>query len=362
MNDDRCRTGAARLGLLTAAMIWAGAGAWAAEPLTLFVSPQGDDSWTGRIDSANPARTDGPLATLGHARDLVRRMRKSGQVEVPVTVLVRGGSYELAETLRFLPEDGGSAEAPVVYRAYPGERPILRGGRKITGFVAHRGQVMKAELAAQGLKGASFKELFCGGQRLPLARYPNFDPDNPYGGGWAFADGPLVPMYEDRPGEDGHTLHYKAEDRRTWSKPGEVEVFVFPRYNWWNNIIPIKTVDASTRTIRLAGEASYADPPRRPLLFPQCPRGARCAGRVVSRPGVRHALPLASRRAGRRERRRRADRGDPDRGRARDLPPDAPRVHPRMLHRRSRGAEPNDPTARSPAAPSGASATITTGP
>src|SRR5208337_2050533 len=93
---------------------------------------------------------------------------------------------------------------------------------------------------------------------LPLARYPNFDPYNPYGCGWAFADGPLVPMYEDRPGEDRHTLHYKAGDQRTWSKPREVEVFVFPRYNWWNNIVPIKAVDSSSRTIRLAGEASYA--------------------------------------------------------------------------------------------------------
>ena len=59
-------------------------------------------------------------------------MRKDGQIDGPVTILVRGGSYELGETLRFLPEDGGTAAAPVVYQAYPGERPILRGGRRIT--------------------------------------------------------------------------------------------------------------------------------------------------------------------------------------------------------------------------------------
>ena len=170
---------------------------------------------------------------------------------------MRAGAYELRETLRFLPEDGGTASAPVVYQAFPGERPILRGGRRIAGFFPHDGQIMKAKLAEQGLKDATFKELFCGGQRLPLARYPNFDAYNPYGGGWAFADGPLVPMYQDRPGEDQHTLHYKAVDQRTWSKPREVEVFVFPRYNWWNNIVPIKTVDSSSRTIQLAGEASY---------------------------------------------------------------------------------------------------------
>jgi parallel beta-helix repeat protein len=92
---------------------------------------------------------------------------------------------------------------------------------------------------------------------LPLARYPNQDPANPYGGGWAFADGKAVPMYQDVPGEDRHTLRYQTGDQRTWGKPTEVEVFVFPRYNWWNNIVPIKEVDPSRRRITLAGDASY---------------------------------------------------------------------------------------------------------
>jgi parallel beta-helix repeat protein len=255
-----CRTNGFSLwvAILAACLLLAGSAVRGETPLRVFVSTQGNDAWSGRLEAPNAARSDGPFATLRRARDAVRRMRKEAKNAPAVAILVRAGSYELGETLRFLPEDGGSASAPVVYQAYPGERPILRGGRRITGFVPHTGQIMKAELAAQGLKGVTFKELFCAGLRLPLARYPNFEPQNPYGGGWAFADGPLVPMYEDRPGEDGHTLHYKAGDQRTWSKPGEVEVFVFPRYNWWNNIIPIKAVDSSSRTIRLAGEASYA--------------------------------------------------------------------------------------------------------
>ena len=64
-------------------------------------------------------------------------------------------------------------------------------------------------------------------------------------------------MYQDRPGEDQHTLRYKPADARTWSKPELVEVFVFPRYNWWNNIVPIKEIDPATRTIHLAADASY---------------------------------------------------------------------------------------------------------
>ncbi len=257
IGQDRTNGVSLWVAMLAAFWLLAGSAVRGETPVRFLVSTQGDDAWSGRLDVPNAARSDGLLATLRHARDAVRRMRKDAKNLHPVTILVRAGSYELGETLRFLPVDGGSASAPVVYQAFPGERPILRGGRRITGFFPHSGQIMKAELAAQGLKEAKFSELFCTGQRLPLARYPNFDPNNPYGGGWAFAAGPLVPMYEDRPGEDCHTLHYKAGDQRSWSKPREVEVFVFPRYNWWNNIVPIKAVDSSSRTIQLAGEASY---------------------------------------------------------------------------------------------------------
>ncbi|MGC8639567.1 MAG: right-handed parallel beta-helix repeat-containing protein [Isosphaeraceae bacterium] len=257
MKQDRCRVCVMWPGLLTVALTLASAASWGAETLTLYVSPQGNDRWSGKLDAPNASRTDGPLATPGHARDLIRRMRKNAQPPGAISVLVRGGSYELGETLKFQKEDGGSEKAPVIYRAYPGERPIIRGGRRVSNLVADRGSILKADLAACGLKGVAFKALFYAGRRLPLARYPNFDPENPYGGGWAFADGKLVPMYQNQPGEDHHTLRYKATDERTWSKPKLVEVFVFPRYNWWNNIVPIKDVDRATRTIHLAADASY---------------------------------------------------------------------------------------------------------
>jgi hypothetical protein len=31
---------------------------------TVYVSPDGDDRWSGRLPSPNPSRTDGPVATL----------------------------------------------------------------------------------------------------------------------------------------------------------------------------------------------------------------------------------------------------------------------------------------------------------
>ncbi|HUT32857.1 MAG TPA: right-handed parallel beta-helix repeat-containing protein [Planctomycetota bacterium] len=223
----------------------------------LYVATDGNDGWSGTLGTPNRAKADGPFATLERARDEIRKRKAVGQLQGGATVLVRGGLHCLPQTLKLGKDDSGTSEAPIVYRACGGERPILAGGKEIKGFVPHKGEVLKADAAAQGFKGITFRQLIFDGQRQHLARYPNFDPQNPYGGGWAYADGKPVPMYAEVPGEDRRTLLYKAADARTWSRPEEGEVFVFPRYNWWNNIVRIASVDPEKRLITLAGDCSY---------------------------------------------------------------------------------------------------------
>src|SRR6056297_2047047 len=60
-----------------------------------YVSPQGSDTWSGRLAEPSPQRTDGPFASLARARDAVRESLNSvresddGQSR-DVVVLVRG--------------------------------------------------------------------------------------------------------------------------------------------------------------------------------------------------------------------------------------------------------------------------------
>jgi hypothetical protein len=225
--------------------------------LDLFVAPDGSDNASGTAPAKVEGHATGPFATLERARDEIRRLRLATQLTESVTVHVRAGVYELPRTFTLDARDSGTVDAPVVYRAYQHEKAVLLGGKTVSGFEPYKGMILKTDVARQGLKDVYFRQLFFDDKRQPLARYPNYDPAHPVSGGWAYVDGDPLPIYKDIPGENKHTLVYKACDARDWSHPEEGEVFVFPRFNWWNNIVPIKSIDQGIRTITLAGEASY---------------------------------------------------------------------------------------------------------
>ena len=57
-----------------------------AEGVTLYVSPKGQDIWSGTLVTPNATKTDGPLATLTGARDTLRRLRNSGKLPNGATI------------------------------------------------------------------------------------------------------------------------------------------------------------------------------------------------------------------------------------------------------------------------------------
>ena len=225
----------------------------------LCVATNGNDSWSGTLAEPNADKSDGPFASVQKARDAIRALKKAGGLpEGGVTVSVRGGLYELPQSFLLEAKDSGTENTPVVYRAYHGEKPVLTGTRRITGFVPHRGKILKADVASQGFQDCYFRQLFFSGKRQVLARYPNVDPANPYAGGFAYVDGPLpkrYAKYHDQPDDSDEVFHFRAKDARTWAHPEVGEVSIFPRYNWMNDIVPIASVDREARRIRLARKA-----------------------------------------------------------------------------------------------------------
>jgi hypothetical protein len=98
----------------------------------LYVAPNGNDSWSGGLAEPNAANSDGPFATLDHARSVVRSFNGKGVRRVHVRI--RGGTYYLPATVQFSAADSGSATTEIVYENYPGEKPVFSGGMRVTNW------------------------------------------------------------------------------------------------------------------------------------------------------------------------------------------------------------------------------------
>ena len=110
---------------------------------TLYIAANGDDTWSGNLPDPLPDRTDGPLATLERARDLLRQTAPHPE---GATVFVRGGIYERNACFELDERDSGTPDALVVYRACPDETPRLLGGRRIGPFTAVADPQIRARL------------------------------------------------------------------------------------------------------------------------------------------------------------------------------------------------------------------------
>ncbi len=204
-------------------------GAARADELVLYVATDGSDAHSGRLPEPNAAGTDGPLATLARARDLLRQHRAKQARAQPAAVIVRGGTYYLSEPLRLGPEDSGTPGAPVVYSASPGEEVTLSGGRPITGWRRGEGDLWVAELPDVKSGSWYFRQVFVGDRRQIRARTPNFDPENPITGGWFFVAQPGQP--DAKSGAFGDTLVsiHSPGDTFQWT----IDVEADGRYALW---------------------------------------------------------------------------------------------------------------------------------
>ena len=148
-----------------------------------YLATNGRDSWSGKLAEPNARRTDGPFQTLQRAQKAVRALKARASLDKPVTVYMRQGRYDLSKPLVFMPADSGTPQDPITYAAYPGETPLMSGGKVITGWQRVRdrkllaqagGELWMARLPEVKEGKWYFHELFVNGQRKQRARTPGF--------------------------------------------------------------------------------------------------------------------------------------------------------------------------------------------
>ncbi len=237
----------------------------------VFVSPRGNDAWSGRLPEPNKDHTDGPFRTLQKAQKAVREIKSRGKT----TVYFRGGTYPIRRSLQLGKMDSGRKGGRIFWKAFPGERVIFSGGKAVTGFhpvteswaLAHirtevKEKTVELDLKAAGIDsipapqprgtGVAAKiplqmELFFNGKPMTLARYPN--------SGWLkIASVPQFGHLE-RPGNvrqkrfgipaGRHYGRFKISDPRIrqWASDEHVWMHGYFTWDWADYYQPVAKID-----------------------------------------------------------------------------------------------------------------------
>jgi hypothetical protein len=85
-----------------------------------------------------------------------------------VVVELDGGTYRLTSPFSLGPQDSGRPGHSVVYRAAPGQEPVLSGASRVNGFT--KVDAAKNIYRAKVPKGTESRDLFVDGKRAPRAR------------------------------------------------------------------------------------------------------------------------------------------------------------------------------------------------
>lgn len=226
-----------------------------------------------------------PFATLEAARDAARPFVG----KEPVEILVKPGTYYLPETFALGKDDGGTREAPVVYRSIEPKGAHLVGAVKLDGRLfrqtddpetlarlpeSSRGKVVEFDLNAIGIKELNAPgvhcqmplatpELFTNGKRMRIARWPNegwatvekiVDGGSPGNSGSAFD---AAKMKQTKTTPVGGTFQYSEDSPNRWNADEGVWLWGYWCFDWFDDVLKVASIDKEKKQITFAGQSTY---------------------------------------------------------------------------------------------------------
>ncbi|GHC56771.1 right-handed parallel beta-helix repeat-containing protein [Roseibacillus persicicus] len=219
--------------------------------------------------------------SLEAARDHVRSLPKTS----PIEVLVDGGNYQIDRPITFGPQDSGTSDAPITYRA---TGPVTFGGSQALSLEGlslvkeeselarlseeARGKVVRLpirdEVAIRTLQKASPTSclLTQGEELLHLSRFPNvgfahakelLEADegtrfqkNPVMGTWDEPKGALITLREKPAGSFSQWAKELEESRK-------VMTYGYLSAQWYRSQLQVRSVDPATGAIRFVRQSRY---------------------------------------------------------------------------------------------------------
>jgi hypothetical protein len=146
--------------------------------ITYYISPQGNDLWSGLAPQLEPGKKNGPFKTVEKAGDAIRQLKQAsgGQLKQPITVILAGGVYFLEKSIELTVEDSGSEATPIIYQSDRTNPAILSGGKKIVGWQPEtfNGKTVWTVIIPEVRSSKwYFEQLWVNGTRRHRARYPS---------------------------------------------------------------------------------------------------------------------------------------------------------------------------------------------
>ena len=211
--------------------------------LRLYVSPTGNDAWSGRLSEPNADQSDGPLASIQAARDTLRRLRQGAVPAAAGEIILRGGTYSLAQPLVLEPQDSDTR-----YAAFPGEKPILSGGAVIRGWTRGENGIWTAPCPWASGDG-QFNQLWVNGQRRTRARTPNE----------GFFTITSAVLERKRNGRDlaksNQAFFFEPGDVKDWPDKDQALFVVY--HSWATSLLRPAKIDLSSRIVTFTEPAAW---------------------------------------------------------------------------------------------------------
>ncbi len=226
--------------------------------ITIHVSPEGNNTWTGRTASPDESG-NGPLASLAGARDAVRNLIQSETITSDIHVLFAPGTYEVTEPTVFSPEDTAPEGYTISYAGTLEDDVLFHGGKVIESW-EQDGHLWVADIPEVRNGAWNFSALWVNGERRTLARIPN--PANDLGDYPVESDcfGITSQVMETHPetGEEQASrtaIRFNPEDIQPWESIDDALVVVY--HSWETSAHRIAEIDWENSIFHFTGPASW---------------------------------------------------------------------------------------------------------